>query len=198
MMALRQGAVPLLFIIGVFNHPTKPCPALNMGLGPFSTGAGWSAGADSDGVSQYEPAGAAGRSATALGTCRSGTAPPTDSLISAPTCSWDALMDFRIFRANQKPVLWKTTSTERFPSSYQLLCIHAVNSFMASPWTGTASSYNRAPSQETGRMSSKWSGRYLPPRPIEPVVAHACLCSVGTHGHHGLAAALAGANNPLR
>src|SRR5207302_10824830 len=197
-MALRNGFAPLLLFIGVFNPPTKPCPALNIGLGPFSTGVDWSAGVDSDGVSQYEPALAAGRSAMALGTCRSGTAPPTDSLSSAPTCSWDALMDFRIFRANQIPALRKTTSTERFPSSYQLLCIHAVNSFMASPWTGTASSYNRAPSQETGRRSSKWSGRYLPPRPIEPVVAHACRRSVGTDEHHGLAAALAGANNPLR
>ena len=197
-MALRQGAVPLLFIIGVFNQPTRPCPVLNMGLGPFSTGADWSAGADSDGVSQYEPALAAGRSATALGTCRSGTAPPTDSLISAPTCSWDALMDLRIFRANQIPVLRKTISTERFPSSYQLLCIHAVISFMASPWTGTATSYSRAPSLETGRRSSKWSGRYLPRRPIEPVVAHACLCSVGTYEHHGVAAAVARTNNPLR
>src|SRR5437667_2642008 len=196
-MALRHGAGPLLFIIGVFNHPTRPCPALNMGLGPFSTGAAWSAGADSDGVSQYEPALAAGRSATALGTCRSGTAPPTDSLISAPTCSWDALMDLRIFRANQIPALRKTTSTERFPSSYQLLCIHAVNSFMASPWTGTASSYNAPAPQKTGRRSSKWSGHYLPPRPIEPVVAHACPGSVGTHGHHCLAAVLAAANNPL-
>jgi len=196
-MALRHGAVPLLFIIGVFNQPTRPCPALNMGLGPFSTGAAWSAGADSDGVSQYEPAVAAGRSATAFGTCRSGTAPPTDSLISAPTCSWDALMDLRIFRANQIPVLRKTTSTERFPSSYQLLCIHAVNSFMASPWTGTASSYNRALSQETGRRSSKWSGRYLPPRPIGPVAARACQRSVGTHEHPCVAAAVARPNNPI-
>ena len=69
-MAFRHGAVPLLFIIGVFNQPTRPCPALNMGLGLLSTGAAWSAGAASDGVSQYEPAFAAGRSATALGTCR--------------------------------------------------------------------------------------------------------------------------------
>src|SRR5438876_4045847 len=197
-MALRHGAVPLLFIIGVYNPPTMPCPALNMGLGPFSTGAAWSAGADSDGVSQYEPALAAGRSATALGTCRSGTAPPTDSLISAPTCSWDALMDLRIFRANQIPVLRKTISTERFPSSYQLLCIHAVISFMASPWTGTASSYNRALSQETGRRSSKWSGRYLPVRPIGALAAHACRRSVGTDEHHGVAAAVARTNNPLR
>src|SRR5438309_9722987 len=196
-MALRQGAVPLLFIIGVFNQPTRPCPALNIGLGPFSTGVDWSAGVDSDGVSQYEPALAAGRSATALGTCRSGTAPPTDSLISAPTCSWDALMDFRIFRANQIPVLRKTISTEKFPSSYQLLCIHAVISFMASPWTGTASSYNRAPSQETGRRSSKWSGRYLPPRPIGALAAHAYRHSLGTDGHHCRAGMVARANNPI-
>src|SRR2546429_4445951 len=197
-MALRHGAAPLLFIIGVFNHPTRPCPALNMGLGLLSTGADWSAGADSDGVSQYEPALAAGRSATALEICRSGTAPPTDSLISAPTCSWDALMDFRIFRANQIPVLRKTISTERFPSSYQLLCIHAVNSFMASPWTGTASSYSRALSQETGRRSSKWSGRYLPLRPIGPPAAHACRRNAGTDEHHGVAAAVARTNSPLR
>jgi len=196
-MALRNGFAPLLLFIGVFNHPTKPCPALNIGLGPFSTGVDWSAGADSDGVSQYEPALAAGRSAMALGTCRSGTAPPTDSLISAPTCSWDALMDFRIFRANQIPVLRKTISTERFPSSYQLLCIHAVNSFMASPWTGTASSYSRALSQETGRRSSKWSGRYLPPRPIGLLAARACQRSVGTDGHHCRAAMVARPNNPI-
>src|SRR5437660_12414445 len=103
-MALRNGFAPLLLFIGVFNHPTKPCPALNIGLGPFSTGVAWSAGADSAGVSQYEPALAAGRSAMALGTCRSGTAPPPDSLIRAPTCSCDALIELRSFLAYQIPL----------------------------------------------------------------------------------------------
>src|SRR5207245_9268660 len=84
------------------------------------------------------------------------------------------------------------------PGSYQSLSIHEVISFMASPWPRTATSSSRAPSLETGSRSSKWSGRYLPRRPIEPVVAHACLCSVGTYEHHGVAAAVARTNNPLR
>src|SRR5437660_10640668 len=124
-MALRHGAVPLLFI-GVLSHATRPCPAADKWLGPSSAGAGWSAAGASDGASQYEPELGAGRSATALEICRSETVPVTVSFISAPICSWDALMDRRIFRANQMPAVRKTNSTRRFPASYQLLCIHAA------------------------------------------------------------------------
>jgi hypothetical protein len=48
------------------------------------------------------------RSGTALDECRSEIAPVTDSFNSAPTCSWDALIVLRIFRANQIPAARKT------------------------------------------------------------------------------------------
>jgi hypothetical protein len=98
------------------------------------------------------------RSATAGDECRSEIAPVTDSFNSAPTCSWDAHIVFRIFRANQIPTARKATCTRRFPSAYQLLCIQAVNSFMASPWTGTGSIYNSSPAKGTGGKSRKRAG----------------------------------------
>jgi hypothetical protein len=161
-MALRHGAALPLFI-GVFSHATMPCPAADKRL---SESTGWLAEGTSDGVSQYGLPVANERSAAVLADCRSGTVPATVSFISAPTCSWDALMDLRILRANQIPTARKTKSVKRFPSSYQLLCIHAVNSFIASPYAGTALSYRPAADEGTGRKSSKWSGRYLPSRPI--------------------------------
>ncbi len=158
-IALRQGAGPPLFI-GVFNHAIKPCRATGNWLGSLSDGIGWPAEGTSDGVSQYGLPLANDRSAAVFDELRSGTAPVSESFSSAPTCSWDALSVRRTFRANQIPTARKTNSAKRFPSSYQLLCIHAVNSFIASPSTGTPSTYNSAPAGETGRKSSKWAGSY--------------------------------------
>jgi hypothetical protein len=157
LIALRQGAVPLLRI-GVFSHTTRLCRATAHRLGPLSKGSGEAAGGISDGVSQYGLALANDRSAAALGECRSAIAPVTDSFSSAPTCSWDALIVLRIFRANHTPAARKAIWLRRFPSAYQLLCIQAVNSFMASPWTGTPSMYNSARAVETGRKSRKRAG----------------------------------------
>jgi hypothetical protein len=129
--ALRHGAAsPLL--IGVCNHTIKLCRATAHRLGPFSGTSSGSTGGISVGISQYGLALANDRSA-ALDECRSPIVPVTDSFSSAPTCSWDALMVFRIFRANQIPAPRKAIWLRRFPSAYQLLAIQAVNSFMASP-----------------------------------------------------------------
>jgi hypothetical protein len=97
--------LPLL--IGVFNHAITPCRATAHRLGPLSWGSGETTAGNSAGVSQYGLAVAKGRSA-GLGQCRSATAPVTDIFSSAPTCSWDALMVLRIFRANQIPAAKKT------------------------------------------------------------------------------------------
>jgi len=195
---LRNGLEPLPLLIGVFNHATMLCPAAEKRLGPSSNGLDWSAGGASDGVIQYGLPVTNERSAAVFVDCRSGIVPATVSFISVPTCSWDALSVRRTFRANQIPTARKTNSAKRFPSSYQLLCIHAVISLIASPWTGTASSYNPAPLQETGRRSSKWSARYLPSRPIGALAAQPGRRKVGTHEHRGAAAALARVKNPLR
>jgi hypothetical protein len=110
------------------------------------------------GASQYGLALAKGRSAAALDEWRSAVVPVTDNFSSAPTCSWDALSILRIIRANQRPAAKKEICTRRFPSEYQLLCIQAANSFIASPWTGTAINYNLAPPEGTGRKSRKRAG----------------------------------------
>jgi hypothetical protein len=137
------------------------CRATAHRLGPLSGSCRGPTGGISAGVSQYGLALANDRSATALAECRSPIAPVTDSLSSAPTCSCDALIVFRIFRANQTPAPRKANWLRRFPSAYQLLCIQAVNSFMASPldWdsfnlqlcSGTG---NWHEVQETGRWFS--------------------------------------------
>jgi hypothetical protein len=98
--ALRQGTPPLL--IGVCNHTIRLCPATAHRLGPLSGSSNGATGGISVGVSQYGLALANERPA-ALGVCRSLIVPVTDSLSSAPTCSWDARIVFRIFRANQTP-----------------------------------------------------------------------------------------------
>ncbi len=106
LIALRQGAtLPLL--IGVCNHAITLCRTTAHRLGPLSWGSGETTAGNSAGVSQYGLAVAKGRSA-GLGQCRSATAPVTDIFSSAPTCSWDALMVLRIFRANQIPAAKKT------------------------------------------------------------------------------------------
>src|SRR5260370_4300484 len=172
-----------------------PCPAADKRL---SESTDWLAEGVSDGVSQYGLPVANERSAAVLAACRSGTVPLTVSFISVPTCSCDALSVLRILRANQMPTARKTKSVKRFPSSYQLLCIHVVKSFIASPFrTGTASRYNPAAGEETGRKSSKWSGRYLPSRPIGARAPQPRRRDLGTYEHHGVAAPFAGAKNPL-
>jgi hypothetical protein len=46
-----------------------------------------------------------------------------------------------------------------------LLCIHAVKSFMSSPWTGSGSTYNSAAAEETGGKTSNRAGVSLTWRP---------------------------------
>ncbi len=155
------------------------CRATAHRLGPLSESFGSPAEGTSSCVSQYGLALANGRSAAALDDCRSEIAPVTDSFSSAPTCSWDALIVFRILRANQIPAARKTNSLRRFPRAYQLLCTQVVNSFMASPWTGTGSTYNSPPSEETGRKSRKGAGGFLPSQPIRPRVPLHGQCEWG-------------------
>src|SRR6202158_152459 len=164
LIALRQGAtLPLL--IGVCNHTIRLWRATAHRPGPLSGNASGPTGGISVGVSQNGLALANDRSATAPGDCRSAIAPVTESFSSAPTCSWDALIVVRIFRANQMPAARKTNWQRRFPSAYQLLCIHVVNSVIPSPWTGAASIYNSAAAEKTGRKSRKRAGVSLPPQP---------------------------------
>jgi hypothetical protein len=130
--ALRQGAAsPLL--MGACSHTTRLCRATAHRLGPLSGSCSGPTGGISVGVSQYGLALANDRSEPALDECRSLIPPVTESLSNAPTCSWDALIVFRISRTNQTPAPRKANWLRRFPSAYQLLCIQAVNSFMASP-----------------------------------------------------------------
>ncbi len=173
--ARRQGATPPL-LIGVCNHTISPCRATALSLGPLSESLGSPAGGTSPGVSQYGLSPANGRSPAAFDECRSVIAPVTDMFNSAPNCSWDALIVFSIFRANQMPAARKTNWLRRFPVSYQLLCIQTVTSFMASPWDWDTFKI-RLPSATRYWREVQKTGRWLPALAAYPP-ARAPSCAV--------------------
>ena len=190
-MALRQGVTsPVL--MGACSQMDTLCNATAQRLGPASIGSGRGAGEISCGVSQYGLAVAKGRSG-AVAEWRSVSAPVIESLSSAPTCSWDTRMDFRMSRANQIAAVRKPACRRRFPSAYQLFCIQVENSFMASPWTGTRLIYCTVLAEGTGGKARKRAGGFTGPAVYVPTDANSGTkkvkgpgCRTGTARHRGM------------
>lgn len=100
----RKGECCAL-LIGVCSQWSTLRPASPKRPGPLSVCSGGAGGTISDGTSQYGLASARDRLAPATDESRSPATPVIESFRSAPNCSWEALIPFRILRANQTPAI---------------------------------------------------------------------------------------------